>query len=132
MRALAILGLCIGAAFVCACVFLCTVWFSLEPSDAAYHAPPGAALMDPFFLSGAIVVAVFIGLISFPFVYFTVRGFRLHTTAAFIFGIVLAEIVIVTPFDRRLGMVGAVAALALSLCVVRFSGWRLFRPEAST
>jgi len=132
MRTLAILGLCIGAAFVCACVFLCMVWFSLEPSDAAYHAVPWAALMDPFFLSGAILVAVVIGLISFPFVYFTVRRLRLPTTAAFILGIVLGEIVVMTPFDRRLGFIGSLPALALALCIVRFSGWRLFRPEAST
>jgi hypothetical protein len=131
MRALAILGLSTGAAFVCACVFLCMLWFTLPPDDAAYHGPPFAALIDPFFLSGAIWMALLIGIVSFPFVYFTLRGLRLRTTATFIFGIVLAEIVIVTPFDRRLGMVGAVAALALALCVVRFSGWRLFRPTAS-
>src|SRR6476620_7007660 len=105
MRALTILGLCIGAAIVCACVFLCIVWFSLPPSDAAYHEV--AALADPFFLSGAILVGGLIGVISFPFVYFTVRRLRLLTTAGFIFGIVLAEIVIMTPFDRRLGMGGS-------------------------
>ena len=131
MRALAILGLCIGAAIVCACVFLCMVWFGLPPSDAAYHAAPFAALTDPFFLSGAILVGGLIGVISFPFVYFTVRRLRLLTTAAFIFGIVLAEIVIMTPFDRRLGMVGSLLALALALAVVRFSGWRLFHWSAN-
>ena len=124
MRALKILGLCVGAAIVCACVFLCMVWFSLPPSDAAYHEL--AALTDPFFLSGAILVGSLIGVISFPFVYFTVRRLRLRTTAAFIFGVVLAAILVMTPFDRRLGMVGSLAALALALAVVRFSGWRLF------
>jgi len=54
-----------------------------------------------------------------------VRRLRLLTTAAFIFGIVLAEIVMMTPLDRRLGMVGSLLALALALAVVRFSGWRL-------
>ena len=71
-------------------------------------------------------MAVFVGLISFPFVYFTVRRLRLLTTAAFIFGIVLAEVVAITPFDRRLGFAGSLPALALALCIVRFSGWRLF------
>jgi hypothetical protein len=131
MRALAIFGLCIGAVFVCACFFLCMLWFTLPPDDAAYHGPPFAALIDPFFLSGAIVLAVLIGAIAFPIVYFTVRRLRLRTTAGFIVGIVLAEIVIVTPFDRRLGLVGTLPALALALCVVRFSGWRLFHPAAS-
>src|SRR5690349_4908661 len=101
-------------------------WFSLPPQDAAYHAAPFAFLSDPFVLTGALVMALLIGLGSFPFVYFAVRGFRLRTTAAFIFGSVLAEIVIFTPFDRRFGMAGAVAALALALCLVRFSGWRVF------
>lgn len=131
MRALAILGLCVGAAFVCACFFLCMLWFTLSPDDAAYDGPPFAALIDPFFLSGAIAVSVLIGLIFFPFVYFTVRRLRLRTTAAFIVGIVLAEILIITPLDRRLGLVGSLPALALALCVVRFSGWRLFHPVAS-
>ena len=118
MRALTILGLCIGAAIVCAYVFLCMVWFSLPPSDAAYHEV--AALTDPFFLSGAILVGGLIGVISFPFVYFTVRRLRLLTTAAFIFGIVLAEIVIMTPLDRRLGMVGltACACAGISRCQI--------------
>jgi hypothetical protein len=131
MRALAILGLCIGAAFMCACVFLFMVWFSLPPSDAAYHSPPFVFLMDPFFVSGMIVAAVFVGLISFPFVYFAVRRLRLLTAAAFILGIVLAEIVVMTPFDRRVGFVGSLPALALALCIVRLSRWRLFRPPAS-
>jgi hypothetical protein len=118
MLALTILGLCIGAAFVCACVFLCMLWFSLPPDDAAYHAAPLAALTDPFFLSGAILVAVLVGLISFPFVYFTVSGLRLLTTVGFIVGVVLAEIVVITPFDRRLGLIGSLPALALGLCIL--------------
>src|SRR6516164_9422075 len=110
MRALAILGLCIGAAIVCACVFLGMLSFSLPTSDAAYGVP-FAALTDPFFLSGAILVGAGIGVISFPFVYFTVRRLRLLTTAAFIFGVVVAEIVVMTPFDRFLGLVGSAPAL---------------------
>jgi len=74
--------------------------------------------------------AVFVGLISFPFVYFTIRRLRLLTTAAFIFGVVLAEIVVITPFDRRFGLGGSVPALALALCVVSLSGWRLFHWSA--
>jgi hypothetical protein len=104
--------------------------FSLPTSDAAYGVP-FAALTDPFFLSGAILVGAGIGVISFPFVYFTVRRLRLLTTAAFIFGVVVAEIVVMTPFDRFLGLVGSAPALALALCLVRFSGWRLFHWPAN-
>jgi hypothetical protein len=104
--------------------------FSLPPDDAAYGVP-FAALTDPFFLSGAILVGSVIGVTSFPFVYFAVRRLRLLTTAAFIFGIVLAEIVVMTPLDRRLGFVGSLPALALALCIARFSRWRLFRPLVS-
>jgi hypothetical protein len=81
MRALTILALCTGAALVCAFVSLGMLWFDLPPSDAAYLAPPLAILGDPFFFSGAIVVAVFVGLISFPFAYVAVRKLRLRTTA---------------------------------------------------
>jgi hypothetical protein len=78
MRALAILGLSTGAAFVCACVFLCMLWFTLPPDDAAYHGPPFAALIDPFFLSGAIWMALLIGIVSFPFLLHSSRPSAPH------------------------------------------------------
>jgi hypothetical protein len=126
MRALTILGLCITAAFVCASAFLVTLGFNLPPADAAYGRPPFAVLTDPFFMSAAMLVSIVVGLVSFPFVYFTVRDLPLRTTAPFLCGIVLLEIVTVTPFSPRLGLGGSAPSLVLALLIARFSRWPMF------
>ena len=126
MRALAIFGLCIGAAFVCAFVFVAMLQLSLPPSDGAYGIPFPRIFSDPFVRLITITWAVIFGLISFPFVFFTIRKLRLLTTTLFVFGAVLGEIVLVTPFWGWRGLHGSVAALAGALLVCRFSGWRIF------
>jgi hypothetical protein len=48
MRVLKVLGLCIGAALVCAFVFVAMLHFSLPPSDGAYGLSIAELLSDPF------------------------------------------------------------------------------------
>lgn len=126
MRSLKILALCLGAAFVCAFAFLVMLRYSLPPTDEAYGAPLSQLFSDPFVFFGAVLGAVFFGLVSFPFAYLAVRKARLAPAALFVFGAVLGEILFVTPFLRWGGLFGAVPALAVALSVCRFSRWRIF------
>jgi len=126
VRAMTILALCMGAAFACAFVFVVMLKFSLSPSDEAYGLPWSRWFSDPFVFFGAIEGAVFFGLLSFPFVYFSIRKLRLLTSTLFVFGLVLGEIVLVTPFAGWLGLFGSGPALAGALLICRFSGWRMF------
>jgi hypothetical protein len=127
-RALVIFALCLGAAFTCAFVFVAMLGFSLPPSDSAYGLSLSQRLSDPFVSNGAILGGIFFGLVSFPFVYFTLRKLRLSTAASFVFVVVLAEIAIVTPFGGWLGLFRSIPALAGALFVCRYSGWRIFEP----
>jgi hypothetical protein len=126
LRALTILALCMGAALVCAVVFVVMLQLSLPPSDLAYGAPLWKVLRDPFVFNIAARTALGVGLISFPFVYFATRKLRLVTSALFIFGAVLVEILLVTPFGGLLGFIGSPFALILALITCRFSDWRIF------
>ena len=120
--------LCQGAAFMCAFVFVAMLGFSLHRSDSAYGQSLSQTLSDPFVSNGAILGGLFFGLVSFPFVYFTLRKPRLSTAASFVFGVVLAEIAVITPFRGSLGLFGSIPALAGALFVCRYSGWRIFEP----
>jgi hypothetical protein len=121
-----IFGLCIGAALVCALVFVVMLHFSLPPSDGAYGIPVTQLFTDPFVFFGALYVGTFLGILSFPFAYFAIRNRRLLTSALFVFGVVLTEILLVTPFAGWVGFVGSVPALGAGLLVCRFSGSRWF------
>ena len=126
MRALKVLGLCIGAASVCALVFVVMLRFSLPPSDEAYGMPVTQFLTDPFVFFGAVYGAAFLGALSFPFAYFATRNRRLFTSTFFIFGAVIMEILLVTPFAGWGGLVGSVPALGFGLLVCKYSDWKWF------
>jgi hypothetical protein len=126
MRGLKIFGVCIGAALVCACVFVVMLHFSLPPSDEAYGIPILQLFSDPFVFIGAVGGGVVFGVFTFPFAYLAVRDRRLLTSFLFVFGVVLTEILLVTPFAGWRGLVGCVPALIMGFVVCRFSGWRWF------
>ena len=126
MRTLKIFGICIGAALVCAFGFVVMLHFSLPPSDEAYGILAFRLFSDPLVFLGAVCGAIIFGAFTFPFAYFAVRDRRLMTSALFVFGVVLAEILLVTPFAGWRGLVGCVPALAVGLVLCRFSGWRWF------
>lgn len=91
--------------------------FSLPPTDRAYGLPLSGFLTDPFVFSGAVFGGVFWGLTSFPFAYFTLRKLRLCMAASFVFGAVLAEILIVTPIAGGFVIWGAILVLVSALIV---------------
>jgi hypothetical protein len=125
-RALIIFVLSMGAALICAFVFVVMLQFSLPPSDWAYHTPVSRLFSDPFVFFGAIYGGIFFGIISFPFSYLAVRDLRLMAPALFIFGTVLCEILMITPFAGWLGLFGSVPTLVIALLICRFSGWQIF------
>jgi hypothetical protein len=129
MRALKVLALCLGAAFVCAFVYVATLRYSLPRTDTAYGASLSQVFSDPFVSVVAAFGAILFGLVAFPFAYFTVRNRRLAPAALFIFGMVLAEILLVTPFWGWFGLFGALPSFAVALLVCRFSHWRIFTPH---
>ncbi|HEV2396839.1 MAG TPA: hypothetical protein VGS27_07860 [Candidatus Sulfotelmatobacter sp.] len=129
MRVLKVFGLCIGAALVCAFAFVAMLHFSLPPSDSAYGLSIAELLSDPFVFSGAIYGGVVCGVLSFPFAYFSTRNRRLLNSTLFVFGVVLAEILLVTPFAGWGGLVGSVPALGFGLLVCQYSGWKWLQTE---
>ncbi len=126
MRELKVFGICIGAGLVCAFVFVVMLQFGLPPSDGAYGIPITQLFTDPFVFWGAVYGGTFLGVLSFPFAYFATRNRRLLTSALFIFGVVITEILFVTPLVGWGGFVGSVPALVIGLLVCRFSGLRWF------
>jgi hypothetical protein len=126
MRGLKVFCLCIGAALVCAFVFVVMLHFSLPPSDGAYGIPITQLFADPFVFVGAMYGGTFLGVLSSPFAFFAVRNRRLLRSTLFIFGVVIVEIMLITPFAGWGGLVGSVPALIVGLLVCRFSGWNWF------
>jgi len=124
MCVLKVLGLCIGAALVCAFVFVAMLHFSLPPSDGAYGLSIAELLSDPFVFSGAIYGGVVCGVLLFPFAYFSTRNRRLLNSTLLVFGVVLAEILLITPFAGWGGLVGSIPALGFGLLVCQHSGWK--------
>ena len=100
--------------------------FSLSPSDEAYGIPVTQFFTDPFVFFGAIYGGTFLGALSFPFVYFAVRNRRLLTSTLFVFGVVVTEILLVTPFAGWGGLVGSLPAFGFGLLVCQYSGWKWF------
>lgn len=104
--------------------------FSLPPSDWAYHIPFSHLFSDPFVFNGAVYGGVLFGLVSFPFTYFSIRNLRLAAPALFIFGAVLCEILLFTPFAGWLGLIGSVPTLVIALLICRYSDWQIFAKRA--
>jgi len=126
MRALKVFGVCLGGALACALVFVVMLRFSLSPSDAAYGIPIAQLFSDPLVFLTAVCGAIVSAVVVFPFAYFAVRDRQLSASALFVFGVVVIEILSVTPFAGWRGLVGCVPALILGLAVCRLSGWRWF------
>jgi hypothetical protein len=130
-REMMIFALCLGAAFVCAFAFVAMLQLSLPPTDLDYgRLSLSGLLADHIMLDESLLGGFIFGCMSFPFAYFSLRDLRLLTTAPFVFGAVLAEIVLITPFFGWPGFFGAVPTLAWALLFCRSSGWRGFVRKA--
>jgi hypothetical protein len=87
-------------------------------------------LTHPFVFFGAVYGGAFLGVLSFPFAYFATRNRRLFPSTLFIFGAVIVEILLVTPFAGRGGLVGSLPALGFGLLVCQYSDCKWFaQPE---
>ena len=124
-RPLHILTICFEAAFGCAFVFVAMLELSLPPTDAAYG--KGLAIfVDPFVICGMIFYATIAALIAFPIARFCLKGRRLLTCSLFVVGIVLAEVVVVTPFWGWGGFVGSFPALIGALLFCKLTKSKVF------
>jgi hypothetical protein len=126
MRAVTVLALCLGAAFVCAFAYVVILHSGLPPSDEAYDIPLLQFFSDPFVLTVAGFGVLLCGLISFPFAYIALRNRRLATSALFVVAAVLGEILLITPIALSYGFYGTIPTLAAALLVCRYSGWKIF------
>src|SRR5437773_901302 len=96
-RPLLILFICFAASFGCAFVFVAMLQFSLPPTDAAYGKGSGI-FSDPFVLGGLIIWATIAAVIAFPIAWYCLKRRKVLVCSTFVVGIVLAEIMLVTPF----------------------------------
>lgn len=99
-----------------AILWVCIMTWSLPPTDGAYgQAPFGDSLVLPITSIFASVAA----LITYPFLYFTLRDRRFPHAPALLAIVVIGEIVIITPIDAGLGFVGSFIAYFAGLAVAR-------------
>src|SRR5258708_23100736 len=129
-RPLHILTICFAAAFGCAFVFAAMLQFSLPPTDAAYGKGSGI-FSDPFVLGGLIIWASIAALISFPIAWYCLKRRKLLKCSVFVVGIVLAEIMIVTPFWGWRGFLGSFPALIAALLFCKFTKSRRFAEHST-
>lgn len=114
-RALTYLGISMGVSLAAAMTFVIVLTLTLPESDAAHGQMPFA---DPLVFPVMIVGVTISGLIGWPF--FAVFGWRVspvmiaRTTAV----VVLGFIILVTPFNAKLGWFGSyiVCLLTLAFC----------------
>jgi hypothetical protein len=74
-------------------------------------------------------VAIASAILAFPFVYLAVRHRRLGRCFLIMLGVVLLEIVVVTPLLGMLGFLGAFPALALALVLCYYRTPKLTWPR---
>ncbi len=108
-------------AVTCAVLFTAAVHWSVPPTDATYGAPLIQVIWDPFVLGTVILVSAFSCLMTVPIGYYLLRGRRILPCAKITILAVAAEIILVTPFSRAPGFVGAFVVLVASLVYCRYS-----------
>jgi hypothetical protein len=108
-------------AVACAVLFTAAVHWSVPPTDATYGASLVQVIWDPFVLGTIVFVSAFSCLITVPIGYYLLRGRRILPCAKIAILAVAAEIVLVTPFSRAPGFVGAFVVLVAALVYCRCS-----------
>lgn len=105
-----------GMSFVFAVTYVVVMTLTLPPSDGAYgQAPFADPLVFPIMCIGAAVA----GVVVCPFYYFALRTRPFFKSLAIVMGVVLAEIMVVTPFDSGLGFLGSFLAFFVGLGIAR-------------
>ena len=115
-RPIVVLVLSFVLAFVFAITWVITMTLTLPPTDGAYgQAPFEDPLVSPIMSTFATIAAV----IVFPFLYFALRDRPLPKSLGILVGVVILEIIVVTPFDAGLGFIGSFVAFAFGLAAAR-------------
>jgi hypothetical protein len=123
-HALELLVISVACAFLFAFTFAIVMHLSLPATDLAY----GGSMLDGEVLSMILVMAPVSGLLIFPGVWLIFRHRKLRCCVPVFLGIVMAEVVIVTPIQPQFGFVGSFAAACLALIVCGFVCRERFGP----
>ena len=102
-------------------VFLFVQGLSLPPTDLAHGQSLFQTLSDPFVQTVLFPVILISTVVALPIVYFFLREKDLRVAVPIVFGSVLFEIVVVTPFSNAAGWLGSYVALVVALFFCKFS-----------
>lgn len=103
-------------AFVFAIAWVIVMTFTLPPTDGAHGQAP---FQHPLVFPVMSIFAGLAGTITFPFLYFALRDRVLAYSIPCLVIIVMFEIILVTPFDARIGFIGSFAAYFVGLVLAR-------------
>ncbi len=128
-----ILAICFAGSFAFAFFFDAVLQRSLPLTDEGYQLRGLALFADPFVLYGSILCATVAALIAFPIALHCLKSRKLLTCSVFVGGIVLAEIMLVTPFWGWPGLFGSFQALIAALLFCKFTKTTMFiEPSTKT
>lgn len=105
-----------GLAFAFAILWVMVMTLTLPRSDAAYGAMP---FSDPLVFAAMSIVASIAAIITFPFLYFTLRDRMFPHAFIILAGVVVIEIVVVTPLHAPYGFLGSFMAYVMGLYLAR-------------
>jgi|SRR5665213_622454 len=110
-----------AGSFLSAIIFVAALRWSVPPTDQAHEQTLFQTLSDPFVLTIMSFVAGISAIVVFPILYFCLKGKKLRIALPIVFGSVLLEIILVTPFAGNLGWFGSYSALVGALFFCRNS-----------
>ncbi len=103
-------------AFVFAITWVITMTLSLSPTDLAYGKGP---FEEPLIFPIMSMLASVAALITYPFLYYLLRDRQLPKALSILTGIVMTEIVLITPMEAGLGFLGAFVVYIVGLIAAR-------------
>ncbi len=116
---IALLVASFALAFALAITWVVMMTLTLPPTDGAYGQTPFA---DPLVFPIMSIFASMAAILAYPWLYLALRDRPLPKSLASLAGVVLAEIVLVTPLNAAWGFVGSFVAFAFGLgCARRLS-----------
>lgn len=110
--------ICLTIAHLFAIVWVIVAFATLPASDLAHGQMP---LVRPILTTAAIIASIS-AVVFYPPTYLALRDCHLLWSTAILTGIVVTEIVIVTPINAAWGFVGSYLAFGLGLVVARHFG----------
>lgn len=114
-----------GLSFAFAVLWVVVMTLTLPPSDGAHGTTP---FSDPLVFPVMSIFASIAAIITFPFLYFTLRDREFPRAICILAGVVVIEIVIVTPLHAPYGFLGSFAAYFVGLYLARRHSPALVEP----